>query len=258
MSNQPIGQYWFDTTTLFAILVSYVRGRSFRCAFAGVEEGGNMRTRTVVMAVAFAVCSATAAHALDRGARVIGQAGVDFTSYKDMSAARVIVWDETSLSFEREWAVVAGLGAGEFFRSGMEDNPAMLFAALGAKWYPQPTTSVQLLGTCEWLVSGSGFRAIGGTAVVEQRFITQQSALSPFLTISASLQRTQANPWGVDEESFTSLVIKAGAGCDLIMSEDVTLVVLAAFTDSEASAHIANRGYADGWSGSVALKYYWF
>ena len=217
-----------------------------------------MRMRSAIVAAVLAVCSGISAQALDRDAKVIGQAGIDFVSYKDMNAARLVVWDEAALDFEREWAVVAGLGAGKFFRSGMDDSQTTLFAALGAKWYPAQTASIQLLGTVEWQGSGGGFRVIGGTATFEQRFIIEQAALSPFLNVSASLQNSKVNPWGTDEDPFTCLVLKAGAGCDMIMSEDVTLMFYVAVEDSQGPAGNENRNYADGWSGTIALKYHWY
>lgn len=206
----------------------------------------------------FAICSATVAHALDRDARVIGQAGVEVISYKDMDAARVVFWDETALNLERDWAVVAGAGIGEFFGSGGNEKQGMYFVALGAKWYPQPTTSIQLLGSCDWAGAGGGFRLIGGTAALEHRFVTEQGALSPFIVGSASIQKALTDPWAVDQEAFTCLTFKAGVGCDLIMNSDVTLVMQATFADSQASKAHLDRNFADGWTGTIALKYFWF
>lgn len=215
-----------------------------------------MKIRSVIMAAIFAVGSASVANALDRDAGVIGQVRGDFTSYKDTESALVTVWDETALDFEREWAVVAGLGAGKFLSSG--DSPTLWFAALGTKWYPHPTTGLQLLGSIESGDSGDAFRLIGASASIEQHFIVRQSAISPFLTASASVQSTKIGPLGTGNDSFTCLVFKAGVGCDLILHDDVTLVVNVAFVDSQSLSSRGNGDYADGWNGGLAMKYYWF
>lgn len=217
-----------------------------------------MKTRPVIMAAALVVCFGTAAQALDRDAKIIGQAGIDFVSYDEMNSVRVTIWDETALSFEREWAVVAGAGAGKFMGTDGNGNENLWFAALGAKWYPLSTLSLRLLGTCEWVGSGNGYRVVGGTAGLEKRFITEQAALSPFITLDASIQNAKVNPWGDEEDTFQSLLFRAGVGCDMIVSEDVTVVFNVFFTDSQGDSDNAQRDYADGWGGTVALKYFWF
>lgn len=224
----------------------------------GLPGGDNMRMPKVVIAAVVAVCCATVAQALERDAKVVGKAEVDVVSYKNMNAARVVVWDETALNLEREWAVVAGAGVGRFFSSAEGGDVTMYFGALGAKWYPRTTTSIQLLGSCEWAGSGSGFRVISGMATVEQRFITEQSALSPYVAFSAALQNAQVNPWGSDEKPFSCMALKAAVGCDLIVSSDVTIEFQVLFTDSQDRDHNVNRDYADGWTGTVGLKYFWF
>lgn len=216
-----------------------------------------MKTRSVIIAVLLALCSATGTQALDRDARVISQIGVDYTTLDKMNSARLTVWDETGLDFEREWAIVAGLGVGQLSNSG-GDKPSTFFLALGSKWYPLATTSVQLLGTAEWADSGDQFRVIGGTLGLEQRFITRHAAVSPFLTASASLQDTRADLSVADANSFTCLVLKAGVGCDFIVRSDFTLVFHAGYADSRGPAHEPRGDYADGWGGSIALKYLWF
>lgn len=217
-----------------------------------------MRMRHLFIAAILALCSATVANALDRDAREISQADVEVISYKNMDAARVVVWDETALKLERDWAVVAGAGIGEFFGSGGNEKKEMYFVALGAKWYPRPTTSIQLIGSCDWAGGGGGFRLVGGTASIEHRFVTEQGAISPFVACSASIQDSLIDPWGVDQKAFTCLVFKAGGGCDLIMSSDVTLVLQAMFADSQAASVHLGRNYADGWTGTIGLKYFWF
>jgi len=252
-------EYWFDTTLFFATLASEVRiGCVSPCGDKKTVGGKSMKTRPVIIAALLALCSATGAQALDRDAKVISQIGVDYCNLGKMNSTRLTVWDETGLDFEREWAIVAGLGVGQLSGSVGTDKPSTFFLALGSKWYPLATTSVQLLGTAEWADSGDQFRVLGGTVGLEQRFITKQAAVSPFLTASASLQDTRADLSVADANSFTCLVLKGGVGCDFIVRSDFTIVFHAEYTDSRGPAHEPLGDYADGWGGSVALKYLWF
>ncbi|MEI6971377.1 MAG: hypothetical protein WCL44_07630 [bacterium] len=217
-----------------------------------------MKARVILTAAVLVMGFVTAAQALDRDARVIGQLGVDVRSCKDLDTMRIIAWDETALGYERDWAVLSSVAVGKFRESEDDSNPLLWFAALGTKWYALPTTSLHLLGSYEWLGSGKGFRVAGGTVGIEQRITSRQAALSPFVKADASVQSVKIDPLETGSKEFTSLLLRGGVGCDMIMNDDVTLVFEVFFTNSMGSSDDADRDYADGWGGTVALKYFWF
>jgi len=198
---------------------------------------------------------AAGAYAVDRDASMIGSANMDFESYKDMNSVRFTAWHEVALNNDRDWALVAGIAYGQMKSSGQEAQE-LWFGALGVKWYPWTTTGISLLGVYESTESGDNYRLSGGTLGIEQRFLTQSTGISPYIVASATMQSSRVVPWSASE-SFTSLVMRGGIGCDVILTEDLTVVFQGVFVDSSAFRDNPNSNYADGWSGTIALKYYW-
>jgi len=208
--------------------------------------------RRVIITALLAMGIATGAYAVDRDARMIGTGSLDFNSYKDMDSVRFTAWHEIALNNDRDWALVAGGAYGQI-SSGQTDAD-LWFAALGVKWYPRLTTGISLLGVYEG--AGDNYRTMGALLGIEQRFIVEASGVSPYILANVTIQDAQVLPWGASD-SFTSLVLRGGVGCDVILTDDLTIVFQGMFIDSSDFGDNPNADYADGWSGTVALKYYW-
>ena len=197
-----------------------------------------------------------AAAALDRDAEMINSGNVIYRNYDSMHTLSGVARGEASLFNTPQWAVVVELGAGRV-TCDAADAPIMCRVGAGLKRLFGTRTSLEALLACDFADSGGGFSDFGLTLCLEQRISGVEATVSPFVKAAVSVNAVETGSWSTGQtDTFTALGFRIGGGCDFELSEDVILVLEGAFLDSSDLTDSAYSDYADGWSATVALKYY--
>ena len=247
-----------------------------------------MKRGLFLSVVASGICLCAAAYGLDRDAEFIESATANYTSYDKlhMDVGRLILRSETVVLGAESWAVVVGASGGQMspeLGAGRTSRHLVWSGTVGVKNYVASHHSLSLLGGYEWVESGKEWRIGGGTLAWEFRPLSAEAwrappmrsrgssftwsefspvsaeePISPFLGVDASLQNARVTSWLAPSDTFRALVLRATAGCDFRLGKDFVFVFQGQLTDSSAwSRHCAYDDYADGWSLSLGMKYFW-
>lgn len=197
-----------------------------------------------------------AATALDRDAQMVNSGNVIYRNYDGMHTLSGVARGEAKIFNTPQWGVVLELGAGKV-TSDAPDAPILYRAAGGIKRMFGTRTSLEALLAFDFADSGSSFSDIGFSLLLEQRITGVEATVSPFVKIGASLNAVETGSWATGmTDNFTALGLRFGGGCDFELGEDVILVLEGSYLDSRDLTDSEYGDYADGWSATVAFKYY--
>ena len=215
-----------------------------------------MKARRLAAVTACLLAYATVVSAIDRNASCIDWLAVEGASYDQVAAIGASVWTEIGLATEHDdWAILAGLGG---LRLTPDDGGSAnaWMAALGVKYYLADLTSFALIGN--YRDSGSTYNLdSGATLIAKQRLISADEVISPYVRLSASIQRATWRPSStVSEQKFTEAVLTAEIGCDFMLRDDFALQFQGGRSESEDLSGDLDQ-FADGWIASVAMVYYY-
>ncbi len=209
-----------------------------------------------IVATVVALGWSVGALAIDRDAWMIDTLAFEVAEYRDQSRKGVSLWVENALADESEnWAILAGV-AGNRLKFDNGERLDSWMVGVGVRRYLLPVTSVALVGSYR-NDNRNAFKTAGGSLILQQRLLPASAAVSPWVTGSLALQDVNMKRAivGSRDSSYTATIVALDAGCDFMAARNFAFVFSAGFSESSAF-HTGNR-YADGFRGSIAMRYYW-
>ncbi len=217
-----------------------------------------MKNSLIAVIAATLMISVLAADAIEQDATMITSAAAKFISYKDQDGMLMTAMGEVAVHGAHHWTIVTGAGGGMLSHAGVA-NPDLWYLMGGVRLYFTDYASITFAAEYEWANSGTDYKAFGGTVSYRQRLLPAERPISPFFIFAASSQSVRATSWVGDFDSVSVLLLELGMGCDFSLGQDLSLVLQGTVRDSsKISDGLYGSHYADGWTASLALKYYWF
>ena len=197
-----------------------------------------------------------AAMGIDRDASMIDSAGASVADYRHVDFTMFTLTSEKALKTDQEeWAIVVGVSFGEADPDVASSGNAWA-ASLGLKYYVTELASFTLAGMYASQDVGTDVTLTGGDLFFKLRFLSAEETISPFVMAGGLLENVEFDVGPRESDSFTELVLRAGLGCDFMMTEDMALSVSGAFVQSEKVSG-DGEDTSDGWTASVSMVYYW-
>ena len=194
--------------------------------------------------------------AIDRGARIIDQLGVEVGVLDDGDIITGALWSENRLAADNEkWAFLLGLEYGEFDPDTEGVRYDVFDLHVGLKYYLTPVTSLSLTG--DWSTSDGlvdEIDSFGGTLTAKQRLASSYKAISPYAVVSAELARIDQPRVDATDDDATELVLEFGAGADFMMLDNFGFVFEGLYRIAEDVS--GDTEEQDGVLVSLFLKYY--
>jgi outer membrane protein W len=165
------------------------------------------------------------------------------------------LWGETAMATpDGDWSFLLGGRVGTESPDGAEDANFWNLG-LGMKHYFTHLTSLALVGAYTEYDVSYDLDVKAASLSLKHRFISAIEPISPFVTVGATYQ-TINKPWNdASGDSFSELVGKIGVGCDFMMTEDMAIVLSAAYFNAEDVSDGPNP--PDGWMATLSMMYYW-
>ena len=219
--------------------------------------------RTGIILTLTLVCALVGldALAIDRDAIMIDELNLEVTSYDDADYVGVSITVENVMAAASgNWALIAGVGAGQLeFDSTASDHDA-LWGGLGMKWYMTPVTGISLMGTWKELdyLGYDDVEILGAVAEVKQRLLPATMSISPYVKAKATIQEVD-HPAGyiglASAGTFTELIVSASFGCEFMMNDSMAWVFEAGISESEDFEDGGDT--EDGFLARLAMRYHW-
>ena len=195
------------------------------------------------------------AFAIDRDAKMIDTAAVEFMELDDADGISVAAWGETAFDTDsQDWAVLV---KGAYGRISPVDLGSINFWNLGVglKYYLIPSTSLAVIG--DYTRYDGSRDAKMGTLQGKHRFISATEKVSPYVTASIGIRdRSSFSDADVPVDSFSEALVTVGAGVEFRMNDVLSFVFDARYVEADESDDATED--LDGFTGFLGLQYYYF
>jgi hypothetical protein len=102
----------------------------------------------------------------------------------------------------------------------------------------------------------SDMETVAGMLTAKRRFVSADEVISPFVVLSAALERVKFDAAPASDEDAAVLALTAQAGCDFMLADDMAISFQAGISQAEDLRGGLDE-IEDGMIGSVGLIYYW-
>lgn len=215
-----------------------------------------MKTIRFEAIAAVLVLFAGTTEAIDRDAAMIDTIAIVGSPFDSSDMVSVSLWGETAVRQATDWAFLVGGQYGRVSPHRIDDLGDFWGVGVGIKWYLTPVTAVSVLGEYGQYADVVGTPEVRtGTVTLKQRLLPADQPMSPFLEAAAGLRSSDAildfegREFRFEDSESSEVVVTLGGGCDFAMTDDMVIVVEAAYSEGD--------GLADGWLGTLGMAYYW-
>jgi len=196
--------------------------------------------------------------AIDRDADSIDAVEIAVSSYDNASRSVIRVRTERQMAeTSPQWGMVASVSGGQFEPDGGADATCY-GGSLGMKYYFSSLTSLLVEGAYMYYDAPGTFDTVGLNSELKHRLVSANGDVSPFILCAAAIEQADipasASPLAADA-SFEELILGVGGGCDFVAGENMAFVLEARYSESRDLSD--GFDYADGFTASFALQYYW-
>lgn len=213
------------------------------------------------LALLILLTSIAGAQATDRDAVIIDSFAVNVADLDDIDSIGASLWGRTAIGLPREdWSLLFG-GAFDELSPDNEHNIDAWTVGIGLQYYISSLTTVSGVGSYTRYDQGSGTEdkdAKAATATIRHRFAEADASISPFLKGAVTFRdRTTFSSYDpeLEDDTFSEFLVTAGGGAEFRMNDDWSFVFELGYVAADASAD--NAEDLDGFTGSVAMQYYW-
>jgi len=217
-----------------------------------------MKAKIVLTAVAVVLVLCTGAYAIDRSAKMFDSLTVSSTSFNGGYSLGVKAKGENATAAASgKWSILASCAFGQQWLNDDDlGDPKFLELGLGLKHYLFPITSVAVMGSYTLNDWGRSPDAAAGTFELKQRFVPADEPVSPFLRGTVSMRNSSYSVEEVGPVAYQEIVATVGAGIDFMMRDDMAFVFEGSYFETRDVANAP--GPWTGWTGGLAMKYYWY
>jgi len=196
------------------------------------------------------------AEALDRNSTIIDTLAVEVGGYDNGDFLVATLNGETAIADpDLDWAILLGGGFGQWSADNAADIDFWQFS-VGMKFYLTTVTSMSIVGRyTSYDAPVDDPSTMEGIFTFKQRLAVSEAAISPYLAGSVSLRDSEWDPDSVTSESFTELVAGVTAGCDLMLTETMAVVLEGTYTFPQEISGGAES--PDTWIGVFGMKGHW-
>lgn len=207
-----------------------------------------------------AISLTTCGYALTTPKESIESISFDVGNYRTYDAIGGTIRAEVPVyQSDDRWFFTAALGGSRIRQDRRPASYDRIGGELGLRYQVFTATSLAAAASYDWFLGTPNYKTAAAHLRLRQAFRPDDAALVPYVRVNGILQfldPVRESP-AQQDESYRLLALEAIGGLEIRIRKDLRWVFEGGRSQSKA---INNAGpdLADGWIGSIAMRYDWF